>query len=267
MATPAETEAPLSGTVLFYSQPEPLNAEQHAKLGLLRTDKPYGFAAQGHMTPLTVTEFANAALSFPIIFVGDEKTPVGALGLNAGENLFIDAEGGYDTGVYIPAYIRRYPFVLANDEQGQRMIVCIDRASSLLIEGGDPALFDKDGKATEYTENAIKFCDDFEMERRRTEAFVKLLSDMDLFEKKQSNFTPAMPDGSQGQPQLIAEFWGVSEDKLNALPADKFAEIRDNGALGQIYAHLLSLNGWERLIAIAAVKAFKAGQPPQAANN
>mgnify|MGYP002144979420 CR=1 FL=1 len=79
------------------------------------------------MTPLTVTEFANAALSFPIIFVGDEKTPVAALGLNAGENLFIDAEGAYDTGVYIPAYIRRYPFVFSRSDDGKSFTLGIAR--------------------------------------------------------------------------------------------------------------------------------------------
>jgi hypothetical protein len=264
MATPAAPESPITGTVLFYSTPEPLNSEMHGKLGLVRTDKPYGFARKGHMTPLTVTEFANAALSFPIIFVGDEKTPVAVLGLNADESLFIDAEGAYDPGVYIPAYIRRYPFVLANDSDQQRMIVCIDRQSSLLAEGGDLALFDDKGQPTEYTQNAIKFCDDFEVERQRTESFVQLINDLDLFDRRQSHFTPMLANGQSGEPQLIAEFWGVSEEKLNALPAEKFVELRDNGALGQIYAHLLSLNGWDKLIAIAAVKAFNA--QPQAAN-
>jgi SapC len=255
MATPpAPTDTPITGTVLFYSTPEPLNAETHSKLGLARTDKPYSFAAKGHMTALTVTEFANAALSFPIIFVGDDKTPVAVLGLTQDENLFIDAEGGYAPGVYIPAYIRRYPFVLANDADQSRMIVCIDRASSLLVEGGETPLFDDKGQPTEYTQNAIKFCDEFETERMRTESFVKLLNELELFERRQSHYTPMTETGEAGPPQLIAEFWGVSEQALGKLPADKLVELRDNGALGQIYAHLLSLNSWEKLMAVAATR-------------
>ncbi len=260
MATPAETESPITGSVLFYETPEPLNVEAHGKLGVKRVEKPYTFAATTHMTPLTVTEFANASLTFPIIFVGEEKTPVAVLGLNPGENIYVDAEGGWDVGAYIPAFVRRYPFVLANDEGNQRMIVCIDRKSSLVAEGADLALFDDKGQPTDYTNNAIKFCDDFEVERRRTESFVKLLSDLDLFEKKQSHFTPMQANGEAGEPQLVAEFFGISEEKLTALPAKKFTELRDNGALGQIYAHLLSLNGWDRLIAIASDKAIKSGK-------
>ena len=78
-----------------------------------------------------------------------------------------------------------------------------------------------------------------------------------------ANFTPVNPDGSAGEPQKIADYFGVSEEKLNKLPADKLIELRDNGALGQIYAHLLSLVGWDRLIALAMAKA---AQQPQAAN-
>jgi hypothetical protein len=266
MATPAETESPITGSVLFYESPEPLNVEAHGKLGVKRVEKPYSFAAASHMTPLTVTEFANASLSFPIIFVGDEKTPVAVLGLNPGENIYVDAEGGWDVGAYIPAFVRRYPFVLANDEGNQRMIVCIDRKSKLVAKGGELALFNDKGEPTEYTQNAIKFCDDFEVERRRTESFVKLLNDLELLEKKQSHFTPMLPNGQPGEPQLVAEFYGVSEEKLVALPAEKFTELRDNGALGQIYAHLLSLNGWDRLIAIASDKAVKSGKIPAPAN-
>ena len=77
-------------------------------------------------------------------------------------------------------------------------------------------------------------------------------SDLDLFEtRKQPTFTPANPDGTPGQPQLIAEFFAVSEDKLKALPTEKPTELMDNGALAQIYAHLMSLVGWDRLISMA----------------
>ena len=58
----------------------------------------------------------------------------------------------------------------------------------------------------------------------------------------------------------VAEYFGVSEEKLNKVPADKFIELRDNGALGQIYAHMHSLVGWDRLIALAMTRA--AAQQP-----
>jgi hypothetical protein len=253
----------ISGNVLFYSQPEPLSPEMHGKLGVRASDRPFGFARVGHAVPLTVSEFPLAALTGPIIFVGDEKTPIAVMGLNAGENMFVTPEGQFEAGVYIPAYIRRYPFVFAQDDEAQRMVLCIDRAADFIVEGGDMPFFDKDGKPSDYTQRCMDFCNNFEMERQRTAAFVQLLKDLDLFETKVANFTPMNPDGSAGQPQKIADYFGVSEEKLNKLPADKLVQIRDNGALGQIYSHLVSLAGWDRLVALAL---SRANQQPAAAN-
>jgi hypothetical protein len=101
----------------------------------------------------------------------------------------------------------------------------------------------------------MEFCNNFEQERQRTEAFVKLLTDLDLLDTREAVFTPRNPDGKPGKVQKIAEYFAVSEDKLKALPAEKLAELRDNGALGQIYAHLVSLLGWDRLIAMAFQRA------------
>ena len=244
----------ISGNVLFYASPEPLNREQHGKLALVHKDKPYTFALNGTAVPLTVTEFAPAALSFPVIFAGEERVPLAVMGLNTGENLFIKADGEFEAGAYIPAYIRRYPFVLANDENQDRLIVCIDRSSDLLAEGGQTPLFDDKGEPTEYTQNCIKFCDDFEAERRRTDSFVQLLKENDLFELKTAIFTPTDAAGQPGEPQTVAEYYGVSEEKLNALPIEKLKELQTNGALAQIYAHLVSLVGWDKLIAVAMVR-------------
>ena len=243
------TNSPLEGAVLFYSNPEPLDPAQPGALGVNAADKPYAFVAQTNIVPLTVTEFAPAALSYPIIFVGDLKQPVVAMGLRQNDNLFIE-NGDFRPDAYIPAYVRRYPFVFANDEGQNRMILCIDRAAAFVGENAEVPLFEN-GQPSDYVNNAMEFCNNFEQERLRTESFVKLLIDLDLFETREASFTPRNPDGSAGQVQKLAEYFAVSEDKLKALPAEKLAELRDNGALGQIYAHLTSLLGWDRLIALA----------------
>jgi hypothetical protein len=249
----------ISGNVLFYNAPEPLSREQHAKLALVHKDKPYGFALSGTAVPVAVTEFAPAGLSYPIIFAGEDRVPLAVMGLNTGENLFVQADGAFALGAYIPAYIRRYPFVLANDDAQDRLIVCIDRGSSLLAENGETPLFDAKGEPTEYTQNCIKFCDDFEVERRRTDSFVQLLKDNDLFELKKAIFTPQGADGQPGEPQTVAEYFGVSEEKLNALSPEKTKELQTSGALAQIYAHMVSLSGWDRLIALATQRQAQQG--------
>lgn len=254
-------QAELTGEALFYSAPEPLSKEAHAKLGIKNVENPYAFTANTHLVPVTITEFGPAALCYPIIFIGTEKTPVAVMGVNANENLFVDEKGAYAPEAYLPAYIRRYPFVLANDAASQRMVVCIDGKAPMVSDKPDTPFFEN-GEPTAYTQGAIEFCNNFEQEAQRTLSFVKLLNDLDLFETKQATYTPPTPDGAAGAPQVIAEYQGVSEAKLNALPADKLKELRDNGALQQIYSHLLSLLGWDRLL----VKAMLRPRIPVAAN-
>lgn len=261
--TTAPANSPISGSVLFYKQPEPLSPELHSKLGVVQSDHPFRFAKVGHAVPLTVGEFPLAAVTGPIIFVGEEKTPLAVMGLNAGDNMFVNDEGMFEAGIYIPAYIRRYPFVFAQDDAAERMVLCIDRQADFIVEGGDMPFFEKDGKPSDYTQRCMEFCNNFEQERQRTMAFVQLLKDADLFETKVANYTPMNPDGTPGEPQKIAEYFGVSEEKLLKLPTEKYMELRDNGALGQIYAHLVSLVGWDRLCAVALAKA---AQQPVAAN-
>lgn len=247
--TDTTANAALSGNVLFYSQPEPVSLEAHGALGVDPVEKPYGFVARSNLVPLTVTEFAPASLSYPVIFIGEARMPVAVMALRGDENLFVSDAGDFRAEAYIPAYVRRYPFVFANDEAQKRLILCVDRAAPFLREGGTTPLF-VDGKPSPYVEQAMEFCNNFELERQRTDAFVKLLTDLDLLDTREAVFTPRNPDGSAAAPQKIAEYLAVSEDKLKALPAEKLVELRDNGALGQIYAHLVSLLGWDRLIAM-----------------
>ena len=255
-------QAELTGEALFYSSPEPLSKEAHAKLGIKNLENPYAFTARTHLVPLTVTEFGPAALCYPVIFIGPEKTPVAVMGVNADENLFVDEKGAYAPDAYLPAYIRRYPFVLANDAAAQRMVVCIDSKAPMIGEDPDAPFFEN-GEPSAYTQGAIDFCNNFEQEAQRTLSFVTLLKDLDLLEDKTATYTPPLANGQPGAPQTIAQYQGVSEAKLNALPAEKLKELQSNGALSQIYAHLMSLFGWDRLI----VKAMLRPRTPVAANN
>ncbi|HXQ17058.1 MAG TPA: SapC family protein [Caulobacteraceae bacterium] len=247
--TPMPPAAEFSGNVLFYSKPEPLSRELHSKIGLRRMDRPFGFAATTNVVPLTVGEFPLAGLSFPIIFAGERYQPLAVMGIRQGTNLFVGADGAFELGAYIPAYIRRYPFVLANDQSRGQLVVCIDRAASMLGEDYDLAFFNENGEPTDYTNGCIQFCNDFENEGRRTESFVSLLRELDLFDVARATFTPNNPDGTPGEPQPIAEYFAVSEAKLKALPPEKLLELVGNGAVAQIYAHMMSLTGWDRLIA------------------
>ena len=253
MDTTQGAQGQLSGNVLLYTRPEPLNPESHGGLGIHPSTTPYKFALTAHAVPLQVTEFGPAAINFPIIFAGDQKQPMAIMSIRQQENLFISADGAFEPDAYVPAYLRRFPFVLADDPENERMIVCIDVAADAVKPGGDIALF-SGMDPTEFTKNAIEFCTNYEGERKRTEAFVQTLRELDLFELKEAFFQPNNPDGTQGQPVRLADYFAVSEDKLRALPPETLASLRDSGALMQMYAQLISLNAWDKLVARTLVR-------------
>ena len=263
MSDPTPQDGQISGAVLLYTQPEPLNPEQHGKLGIRASPTPYKFARTAHAVPLMVTEFGPAAMNYPIIFAGEQLQPMAIMSIRQNENLFISAEGGFDPDGYVPAYLRRFPFVLADDADNQRMIVCIDVAAEAVVPGGELTLFAGD-QPTDFTKNAIDFCTNYESERQRTGSFVQMLKDLDLFELKEAFFTPQNADGSPGEPVRLADYFAISEEKLRALPVEKLGELRDNGALSQIYAQLISLHGWDKLVARTMVRDGALNPPPAA---
>ncbi len=259
---PPAPQTQTQGAPIFYSRPEPLNAASHAGLGIKRIDRPWAFAAKSNVVPVVVTEFPQTAISCPIIFAGERRQPLAVVGVNQGENLYLKDDGYFQPGYYVPAYVRRYPFVMAADEKRESMVVCIDRDAPMVGDLPDLALFDAAGQPTDYTKSCVEFCNSFEVEVRRTESFINLLTELDLFETRTATYTPTGPDNKPaGAPQLVAEFFAISEDKLMALPDNRLREMMDNGALSQIYAHLVSLTGWDRLINISLQRA---AQPPAA---
>lgn len=263
--TPTTQQPELTGNVLFYKNPQPINPEQHAGLGVKQIDKPFEFLRQAHAIPVTVTEFGMAAASFPIIFVGEERTPVAVMGIRPGENLFVTDDGRVDPDFYVPAFVRRYPFVFANDNQSDRLLLCIDRDAPMVTNQPEIPLFEN-GQPSDFTQNAIEFCQEFERQRRSTADFTAIITRMGLFEEKSVNFQPRDPQGNPaGDQQKIADYWAIDENKLNELTDEQFKELRANGALGAIYAHMISLLNWQRIISRALLAQQKAAAAAPAA--
>jgi hypothetical protein len=253
VVSPAGT--PITGGVMFYERPEPLNSEVHANLGVHTVEKPYGFASRAKSLPLTVSEFVEAAVNYPIIFSnGENPMPMAVTGLAEDQNLFVEIDDSYVPGAYIPAYVRRFPFVVAEDAEGERLVVCIERATPLLTETGDVRLFEN-GEPTAYTQNCIEFCTRFEDDRRRTAAFMEYLKPFDLFRPRDIT-QPVFKDGKPIRIPL-ATVNAISEERLAALPAATLAEMRDNGALTQIYAHLISQANWDKLLAMRTARELR----------
>lgn len=253
------------GKILFYRQLEPLSVEKHKKLGVSSVSNPFSFLAETHLVPLTVDEFGLAAVCYPVIFDTQSKTPLAVMGLRPGMNVFLGADGSLDPEVYLPAFARRYPFlpIIAGGEaaktqaqqpqpqEGDRVLVCIDRAAKMLSSTPELPFFEGD-QPSRYTQDAIQFCREFDALGRRTQEFVKLMDEHNLFELTPLALPRAKPDGTPDEPVKIGEYLRISEQKLNALPKDVYLDLRDKGITAVMHAHLLSLGLWPKILSRAA---------------
>ena len=256
-------QSEISGQVMFYKQPEPLSLEQHRSLGVKRVDKPFKFLVGSNLVPITVNEFGVAASSYPLIFVGPEKSPVAVMGARANENVFVSPEGDVDPEAYLPAFVRRYPFAFAADPSGERLVVCIDRAASMLGEAPDIPFFNGD-QPSQFTQDAIEFCKEFETFRQATQLFITRMTEFDLWETKSVSLTPPQEDGTPGEAIKIAEYFAVSEPALQKLDPAKLTVLRDEGWLGMLYAHMISLLLWPKILNRALNIAATEAPPPPA---
>lgn len=230
--------APNNNLPIFYNDLVPLNSNEHEKFRLKTADAA-PFLRNQHAVPLTVDEFVVAQRFVPIIFsAGADPVPLALMGLNEGVNTFLDDEGKLRGPAYVPAYVRRYPWMLAklrpdNDE----LSLCFDPTSETIGEFEDGDLLIEDKQPTELTKNILKFCEDFEQAAQRTGQFVKDLKELDLL--MDGEVAIQMPNNDK--PFVYRGFNMVNEEKLRDLRGDQLRKINQNGMLPLIYAHLFSL--------------------------
>jgi SapC len=239
-----------SGNLLFYKQPEPLNSDVHGNLGITPDNEhPFLFAKNTQMVPITVSEFAAVCLCYPIIFAGTERIPAAVMGLQKDHNAYINEDGILPDGMYVPGFIRRYPFVPAtNNGDPENLMVCIDRASPIINDKPEQPFF-VDGKPSDFTNRAIEFIQTYEAETLGTRNFVKAMEELDLFETQDVSIPQAGEGNTAVVQQKIGEFLGLSAEKFGKLSAEKLLELRDNTGLLAIYAQMISQANWQRLVA------------------
>ena len=223
---------------LFFKELVPLNSNEHGNWKVRGLDNAE-FLKDSHAIPLTVEEFPQAQRHYPIIFtVGDNPVPLALMGLNEGVNVYMNDEGRMKNVVYVPAYVRRYPFLLAKlRPDSQELSLCFDPSSGAVgdYDEGD-ALFD-DGKPTETTQNILKFCEQFEEAGARTGAFMNELKKYDLLMDGEVSIQQAGND----KPFIYRGFQMVNEEKLRDMRGDELRKLNQNGMLPLIHAHLFSL--------------------------
>ena len=230
-------------SLMFYEEPVALSTEIHRNFRFDNAEWKFGFARNTNSVVLTGIEFAGAGREYPIVFASASEgqvIPVVLLGLRNSENLCVDM-GGEWLGRYIPAFIRRYPFVLAGEDGD--LTVCIDASCKQLQKERGEALFDEDGNNSDFLESMVTFLSEYQHEYLKTTEFVKKLQDLELF--KPLNATVKMHDGEQlGLTGMLV----VDEHKMLELDDASALELFRTGQLGWVYTHLASIGNMGRLV-------------------
>ena len=224
---------------LFYQDLMPLNSREHGTWRSRTTDKAKWLAGQ-HAVPLTVEEFPQAQRNFPIVFtVGENSVPLALMGLNEGVNVFVDDEGALINPVYVPAYARRYPFMLARlTDDANELSLCFDPTTDLIgdFEEGQP-LFDGD-QPTDTCKATLDFCRQFEEAGQKTASFIAELEKHELL----MDGEVAIQQEGKEQPFVYRGFRMVNEEKLRNVRGDVLRGWTQSGLLPLIHAHLFSLD-------------------------
>lgn len=240
--------------LLFYSQAVPVNSKEHADLSV-KQGGDFAFTRQVNSVPLTAVELRPAVREHVVVFAGEGENvvPVAVLGTTAEQNLFVDDAGAW-TGDYVPAFIRRYPFVFASSDDGKTFTLCIDDSfSGCNREGRGERLFDSDGNRTQYLSTVLNFLQEYQAQFNRTRAFCAQLNELGLLEPMQATFT--RPDGER---RNLTGFMAVNRAKLKDLDDATLAGMAKRDELELIYLHLHSLNNFNALLK-------RAGATPAAA--
>jgi len=233
------TAAPNQPLPLFYNSLEALNVGQHGKMKIRPVDKP-SMIASTHAIPATVDEFSLLQRHYPIVFsIGDNPVPLVLMGLSEGINVFLNEEGKlHDPTIYVPAYMRRYPFLLARlRPESDELSLCFDPTAGAVgdFDDGEP-LFDGD-QPSQATKAILEFCEQFETAGQRTAVFLDELKTSGLL---MDGEVAIQPEGAE-QPFVYRGFQMVDEEKLREMRGDELRKINQSGMLALIYGHLFSL--------------------------
>ena len=229
--------------LMIYENVVLLNSQRHRDWSV-KVGTDFSFARGASSVPLTAVEFRNAAIEFPIVFAktGDQVMPIAVMGVKADENLFINDDGSLDAQ-YVPAFLRRYPFVFSGSEDGKTLSLCIDESyAGFNQEGRGERLFDAEGAQTQYLKGVLDFQQEYQVQFNQTKAFCAKLQELDLLETMTA--TLGLPEG---QKFSLTGFLGITREKLMALSGDQLEPLARTGQLELAYCQIQSLSNFRRM--------------------
>jgi hypothetical protein len=232
---------PLAKQLLIYESAVPVSDARHRNVSLAAVAN-YAFSAGINAVPLMAVEFLHAATEYAIVFTdsGGEVMPAVVLGVRDGQNLYLSADRQWQAK-YVPAFIRRYPFVFSRSDDGKTFTLCIDESHpGVNREGRGERLFGDDGKPSAYVERVLKFLQEYQAQFERTRAFGRRIKELGLLEPMQAQVvTP------QGDKLSLNGFFGVQREKLRALPDATLGSLARTDELELLYLQMHSMRNFE----------------------
>jgi hypothetical protein len=227
----------MSTQLLIYENAVPVTTQRHRDWSVKKgTD--HSFARHVNAVPLLAVEFAQAAVEYAIVFTGTAEAmmPAVILGMQEQQNLYLNEDGSWHAK-YLPAFIRRYPFVFSSSHEGKRFTLFLDEAFSGCNQTGlGERLFDAQGTRTQYLESVLNFLQQYQGQFQLTQVFCKKLQALDLLEPMRAQITL-----TTGQRMALSGFMAVSRDRLKGLSGEQLAALAQSNELELIYTHLQSL--------------------------
>ena len=230
----------MSKQLLIYETAVPVSAARHADVSL-EPSGDYAFSAGINAVPLMAVEFLHAAVEYAIVFtvVGDEVTPAVVLGVRGDQNLYLAPDRQWQAK-YVPAFIRRYPFVFSRSGDGKTLTLCIDeKHPGVNREGRGERLFGDDAKPTPYVERVLKFLQEYQSQFERTRQFGRKVHELGLLEPMQAQVTKP-----SGEKLSLNGFHGVSREKLRALSGEALASLARTDELELLYLQMHSMRNF-----------------------
>ena len=227
--------------LLIYESAVPMSASRHGSL-CLEEVADYSFSAGINAVPLMAVEFIRAATEYAIVFaeVRDDVLPATVLGVRPDQNLFLSEDSKWQAK-YVPAFIRRYPFVFSATNERKIVTLCIEESHpGLNSEGRGQRLFGDDGKPSPYTEKVLKFLKEYQIHFERTRRFGKRLKELGLLEPMQAQVTTP-----KGEKLTLGGFMTVPRKKLRALDGEALASLAKTDELELLYLHLYSMRNFQ----------------------
>jgi hypothetical protein len=240
---------------LFFQELTAFDTEQHKQLKLPTERKNFAFAAPANVLPLTFAEVGQALRHYPVVFIAEGETIglVALTGIGNSGNRFVDANGEWRTGTYIPAYVRGYPFIAVRPAEGAEPVLAFDPLAADFKHAKGQLLIAADGMPSEQMKGIVAFHGEYHQLAERTQMMTKALKDAGVLEEGSLQLQP----NEGGEAQRIGGFLVVSESKLKALPADALKKLLEADALGLAYAQLFSMGSLNQLLVEQPAKRTK----------